>query len=1102
MSRPAQELSPGSTVGAHRVLRLLGKGASAHVYLARAPDGQDVALKLRPRGDPEQDRRFLREFESLRRLALPGIVTVHAAGHTRDWLYYTMEVVDGTPMRGWIHGHGDTAARVKAACEAGVALCKTLTAIHQAGFVHRDLKPSNVLVTAAGEVRVLDFGVVRWWAVDEEITGTGGMVGTIPFMAPEQVVGLPLTPAADIFAVGLILYEGIVGKRPSAGSTHGWIARQILGRLKPLTCIDPTIPPALSSALERCLALEARERPTAPRLARLLQRVLEGDGVADWPAAHLYVGRNLEMDPLMRAMAGHGARAVVIRGQAGDGRRRLLEQARRQALLTGRRAEQGRCRAHVPGSCVGELIGRILVSSPKEDWGRHLSDVQVRALLEMWPSLPLEGAGDSGAPATRSDVVKAIVALLRATARARALVLTILGLEQLDSLSARVLENLVLEGGVPVSIIAVLDDRWVCPEARDFLLRLEHLGQLRVLDLPPLDDDDASQVAACLVPSDHPIRSPAGTPGDAVKVGLRALAQLQGWSLRDHGPETGLLAMAGGPIPAKVAAWCIGDPAPWVASRLLTVGADRRVRFSGPNIARAAEEAVVDRATAHVRLAEAWSTRARGEQRWIEVARHRVASGAEQTTLWQSAARAAIAAERLGRYATARDWLLMLDDIPKDRTTAAYKKLSFPLSWTRARIAHMCDTERVRRDLVEQAAARAAEPLDKHRVALLLIQLRQRQGDARGALAQAMKSAEAVGAQDVDLAGRLALAVAEARLELGEEQLSLEACEDGARRLDAQKFPLLTMELAMVRVQCLVRLGRLDKTMDVARRGLSTARRLGLPRGTGTFALALARCSRLRGHRRGAEALAWEAQSQFAQHGDQHLHAETALELARLALERGELSAAGVYAEQARHGATKLSRQPLLGQTLALGLELATLCGDSEREHALMTALAAHPGRTEDGAVALARRARQRGDAPACDEALRSAPADGYAGAVVRLELARLHLEGGRPDQARGPLKEGLGLAQDLELAELILYGRLLAGLMPPVQTEGWDRLVARCLREPWLELFLGAVELDGRRKLATGDGRGARARFTSLQMRAEDLGLAPTAARASTLAG
>jgi len=151
--------------------------------------------------------------------------------------------------------------------------------------------------------------------------------------------------------------------------------------------------------------------------------------------------------------------------------------------------------------------------------------------------------------------------------------------------------------------------------------------------------------------------------------------------------------------------------------------------------------------------------------------------------------------------------------------------------------------------------------------------------------------------------------------------------------------------------------------------------------------------------------------------------------------------------------------------------------------------------------VALARRARALGDAEAFDEALRSAPADGYGGAVVRLELARLHLEANRPDQARRPLKEGLGLAQEHDLAELVLYGRLLAGLLPPVQVHGWDRLVGRCLREPWLDLFLGAVELDGRRRLMAGDNRGARARFASLQLRADDLGLAPLAQRAERLA-
>ena len=246
-----------------------------------------------------------------------------------------------------------------------------------------------------------------------------------------------------------------------------------------------------------------------------------------------------------------------------------------------------------------------------------------------------------------------------------------------------------------------------------------------------------------------------------------------------------------------------------------------------------------------------------------------------------------------------------------------------------------------------------------------------------------------------------------------------------------------------------------------------------------------------------ADALAWEAHRQFAQHGDQHLHAETSLVMGRLALERGELAAARIYMEQARHGATKLCRRPLQAETLALALELASLTGNPEEEQNVLHAMAIHPSRVDGVAVALARRARLHRDEEAFDNALREAPAKGYAGAAVRLELARLHLDANRPEKARRPLQEGLLLARDHGLEELMLYGRMLSGLLPPFESEP---LVARCLAESWLEIYLGVLELDGLRRLRNGDRRGAEERFASLQLRAEELGLVPTAMRAAAL--
>ena len=168
MPRPNQlELYIGQKVVEHELLEVLGKGASATVFRAKAPSGQEVALKLRRSGDSGMDRRFLREFESIRRLRLDSVVRVFDAGLTPDWIWYSMEVVQGVTLRQYIAQAPSVAERTLRACEAGTRLADALAGLHQASFVHRDLKPSNVLVTPKGQVRILDFGVVQWWAVSQ-----------------------------------------------------------------------------------------------------------------------------------------------------------------------------------------------------------------------------------------------------------------------------------------------------------------------------------------------------------------------------------------------------------------------------------------------------------------------------------------------------------------------------------------------------------------------------------------------------------------------------------------------------------------------------------------------------------------------------------------------------------------------------------------------------------------------------------------------------------------------------------------------------------------------------------------------------------------------
>ena len=131
------------------------------------------------------DRRFLREFESIRRLRLDSVVRVFDAGLTPDWIWYSMEVVQGVTLRQYIAQAPSVAERTLRACEAGTHLADALAGLHRVSFVHRDLKPSNVLVTRKGQVRILDFGVVQWWAVSQTLTGSGGLVGTPPLCLPK-----------------------------------------------------------------------------------------------------------------------------------------------------------------------------------------------------------------------------------------------------------------------------------------------------------------------------------------------------------------------------------------------------------------------------------------------------------------------------------------------------------------------------------------------------------------------------------------------------------------------------------------------------------------------------------------------------------------------------------------------------------------------------------------------------------------------------------------------------------------------------------------------------------------------------------------------------
>src|SRR5262249_45525567 len=242
-----------------------------------------VALKT-IRGDadlqPEQLERFRVEVQAAARLRHPNIVKVYEVGEVGGRPYFSLELLPGGSL------HERLAAAPMAprpAAELLAALARAVDAAHSAGIVHRDLKPANVLFDAEGTPYVTDFGLAKRLGAEDSQTVTGQVMGTPSYMAPEQASGniREVGPAADIYALGAILYEMLTARPPFKGATPAGTVRWVTPRAPPSPSrLQPRVPRDLETVCLKCLRKEpGRRYATAGELADDLQRFLDGQPV-------------------------------------------------------------------------------------------------------------------------------------------------------------------------------------------------------------------------------------------------------------------------------------------------------------------------------------------------------------------------------------------------------------------------------------------------------------------------------------------------------------------------------------------------------------------------------------------------------------------------------------------------------------------------------------------------------------------------------------------------------------------------------------------------------------------------------------------------------
>jgi protein kinase-like protein len=259
----------GLMLGRYRPLRPLGSGGSGSVWLVRDErTGLDVALKIVPR-EGKAASRAEREAQAAARLRHPSCLRAYAFARDPRHVYIAYEFVPGRTFREALRA-GELDDR--AALEACAQICDGLAHAHAAGILHRDVKPSNVLLADGDSisVRILDFGLARM-AEAETLTAQGDVPGTLAYIAPERLAGDEATGAADVWAVGVMLWESLSGRHPFWQTSMLDTARAIEAGAPSLSALRPDLPDALLRLVDRTLSVAPGQRPTAQELGARLR---------------------------------------------------------------------------------------------------------------------------------------------------------------------------------------------------------------------------------------------------------------------------------------------------------------------------------------------------------------------------------------------------------------------------------------------------------------------------------------------------------------------------------------------------------------------------------------------------------------------------------------------------------------------------------------------------------------------------------------------------------------------------------------------------------------------------------------------------------------
>lgn len=1098
--RDVRPLEPGLSLRAYRLQRRLGRGGDGDVWLAVDTQGNEVALKARPREDGAQEQRLRREFERLRTLRLPNVIRVLDVGTDQGYVFFAMEVARGRPFDRYVNEPRELGERVRRLCAAGAGIAHALAGMHRLGLAHRDLKPANVLVAEDGRVTILDFGAMRFGAGQDE---SGNFAGTIAYMAPEQRVGLPNDERVDRYALGVMLHEALSGA--PASSQQPGRPRATLLRL------GPQVPLALAHLVDGLCALDPEERPSAEHAERVLDALASGRPLppTPWPNPLRYAG---DASPLLQQSA-----AVV--GSPGSGRRRMVQEARWLWHRRGYRSVAGACSPDRPYGALRALLAALLAARTPEQRRRVAGD-EAPLLQAIWPELPVP-VWDPLPEAPRPDALA--VALSRVLSREAPLAVVLWDLDEADPGTAAVVGHLC--GLLPKRVLLWATSRRPWPG-------------LATVAPPSWSPEREIEALSELVPDDMTLPLGVGTtPLETACRGWSALATLRGAPGPARETPEGLvrLSILDDPFPLTVArALCREVDSLWAAGHLLMVrpedfglaledqtrerdgDATVWLAFADPGTRRLATARQREPERLHLEAARAWEAAPAVEALLLRGVVHRVRARAPDSAAFRRAIRQAM---DHASPAEAERWV-QLHDLWKPGPD------DFFLAFARHHAALELRPSRVRADTLDNLVSLAKTPAEHAQAALLHVIWQARNGDARVAIEHGTGWAGWASVTHPEIAADLMRQVALARLERDEVDEALLECrralvlareaawrtasdasaetteprlgEEGPRpaagappRLPpAPRLPRLSrveVEIATTLSAALLYAGRTREGTRLCEEMAERCARFGLARGQGAFLANLAAGQLFLGQRDQAAVSLARCRQIQPLHGDPLVLAYAAMYQARLAIEGGNRGSGRLLLDEAMTIGQSLGSARITAEIWPLVLEAAVQAADPAEAQRAMSAYEAGGVQSKNDVwpAVLGRWLWLAGDLERALAVVGSSRL-GHSGELVAAERGRLLLVSGRYEEARAEGEALIERAGRGEFAELVLFGRLLVGAAAAVPDTAYEPLIQETRASRWVHLYLGALHLDAIRRQLRGENptpvlRQLRARATDI---------------------